>query len=783
MIKHIEEWYFKFIDHFIATKNKKDVDLYHQSILLSSAFLFSILFLFFFIILHIVLKNYTEAYILSENAVFFLILYPLYVRSGNNVLFGNLIVAGGFMSFLLIGWFYEGIFDSVIPWFTAVSITSFLLANTKSGYFWTSLAVVTIVLFFLLKMFGIQFSTPDNSINGLYRTGASFFGSSMYLILTIFSYEYLNTKKKKILDQHRLELERLSIVASETDNAIMILDKEGNFEWVNLAFTRKTGLSLEQLITEKGRNIIEANDYSEDIKTSLETVIKHKKSTSFTKEITNENGKHSYSQMTLTPIFDKNNELKNIISIRSDITELIEKENKILQQNEEITQQQEELQATLDEISKKNKLIEQHSKELEMLSIVASKTDNAVVIMDKDGNFEWINDAFTKETGLDLEQLIKKKGGNILEANHHSKKIKTSLDIVINQKQSTSFIKRIINTNGDTFHLQTTLTPILDNQGNLKKIVSIRTDISQLKEKEEQVNFQQQEIKRERDKVLLQKEELQEVYNLIDKSIDYATRIQQSILPETDILKKQFENGFIFFKPKDKVSGDFYWWAIAEEQTIITIADCTGHGVPGAFMSLLGISYLREIVQKEYITHPSVILRKLRKEIIKALKQKGEPGEQKDGMDMALVSIDNKTNILRYSGANNPLYIIKPITLNNDETINIIGKAIMTNDNLGLWEIKPNKMPIGIYERMDDFTTHEIQLQKGDQLYLFSDGFADQFGGPKNKKFKYKSFKRLLLNNADKEMNTQKEILETTLNNWQQDYEQVDDITVFGLLI
>jgi len=298
-----------------------------------------------------------------------------------------------------------------------------------------------------------------------------------------------------------------------------------------------------------------------------------------------------------------------------------------------------------------------------------------------------------------------------------------------------------------------------------------------LAEQKAQIIEANEELNQQNEEITDQKEKIEEIHHEISQSIDYATRLQGAILPEQKILTKYLSEHFVLFKPKDKVSGDFYWWAHIENHTIITAADSTGHGVPGAFMSMLGTSFLRDIVQKEYVTHTGVILRKLRKEIIKALKQTGEVGEQKDGMDMAIISIDHETNIVQFSGANNPLYIINP---NRKECPQ---EAIPFGEALGGAEIKPDKMPIAIYEKMDNFTTHEIQLEKGDQLYMFSDGYADQFGGPKGKKFKYKAFKRLLLENADKPMQEQKEILNTAFEDWKGDVEQIDDVVVVGIKI
>jgi len=256
-------------------------------------------------------------------------------------------------------------------------------------------------------------------------------------------------------------------------------------------------------------------------------------------------------------------------------------------------------------------------------------------------------------------------------------------------------------------------------------------------------------------------------------------------LPAGNILSKYFADYFVFFKPKDIVSGDFYWTTHIENQTIITVADCTGHGVPGAFMSMLGASFLREIVEKEYITHTGVILRKLRKEIIKALKQKGVSGEQKDGMDMAIISINHETNVVQFSGANNPLYIVKSGELKVKSEMADAVKEFEYDkiSTFKLYELRPDKMPIAIYERMENFTTHEIQLKKGDCLYMFSDGFADQFGGEKGKKFKYKPFKKLIIDNCELTMAEQKQILEQTFSKWTYGYEQVDDVAVMGIRI
>ena len=296
----------------------------------------------------------------------------------------------------------------------------------------------------------------------------------------------------------------------------------------------------------------------------------------------------------------------------------------------------------------------------------------------------------------------------------------------------------------------------------------------ELYQQNEEIAAQRDEIEAQRDTVTEQKELLEDIHKEISESIDYATRIQGAVLPEKDVLEKHLSEYFVLFKPKNKVSGDFYWWTHIENHTVITAADCTGHGVPGAFMSMLGASFLREIVELEYVTHTGVILRILRREIIKSLKQKGESSEPKDGMDMAIISIDHEKSTVQFSGANNPLYIITNRKLGNIEPL---------KDIENFYEIKADKMPIAIYDKMDRFKTHEFKVEKGDMLYMFSDGFLDQFGGPKEKKFKSKPFKRLLSEIRNNSMTEQKEILNKTFENWKGELEQVDDVVVIGIKI
>ncbi len=299
-----------------------------------------------------------------------------------------------------------------------------------------------------------------------------------------------------------------------------------------------------------------------------------------------------------------------------------------------------------------------------------------------------------------------------------------------------------------------------DNRILAKQKEEITDKNDELNQQNEEISAQRDEIEAQRDHVSRQKEQIEKTHSEISASIDYATRLQASILSNPDLLKAHFSDHFILFKPRDRVSGDFYWWTKIENQMIIAAADCTGHGVPGALMSMLGISLLSEIVNKERIIDVGPILNQLRKAVIESLNQAGDNEDQKDGLDISLINIDTGTWKCRYAGANSPLYLFR---------------------KKELVEFKPDQMPVSIYPLMDPFTTHEIQLEKGDQLYLFSDGYADQFGGKDRRKFKYKAFKQLLTDHSHHPMALQHQILTETIVNWQGNNEQIDDMVVIGL--
>ena len=335
----------------------------------------------------------------------------------------------------------------------------------------------------------------------------------------------------------------------------------------------------------------------------------------------------------------------------------------------------------------------------------------------------------------------------------------------------------------------------------LEEIVKERTaEVVRQKDDIEKKNsileVQKVEIERQKDVVTEQKDHIQHILTELKDSILYAERIQKAILPHGEYVEQILKDFFILFKPKDVVSGDFYFATKVNSYVIFAAADCTGHGVPGAFMSMMGVAFLNEIVNDETVQEAGQALDMLRENIIKSLQQTGKPGEQKDGMDISFCVLDEKTNILQWAGANNPMYIVKKqktdsrLIVKKSEETEIIEPA-MSEFDCDLFEIKPDKMPVAIYVKMDKFTNNVIHLEKGDSVYVFTDGFADQFGGEKGKKFMYKPFKRLILSMQDKPMPEQRVILDNAIEEWKAHtdpiindfFEQIDDICVVSVKV
>jgi serine phosphatase RsbU (regulator of sigma subunit) len=279
--------------------------------------------------------------------------------------------------------------------------------------------------------------------------------------------------------------------------------------------------------------------------------------------------------------------------------------------------------------------------------------------------------------------------------------------------------------------------------------------------------FKVESAEQEKEIFRLKNVELKAAMDEITESFRYAKRIQTAILPPDHLIQKAFPESFVLFKPKDIVSGDFYWMETSGNKIFIAAVDCTGHGVPGAMVSVVGHNCLNRTVREFRLSKPSEILNKLTELVEETFMHKeflqgNSEDEIKDGMDISICCIDIENKTMEWAGANNPLWFVR--------------------DN-EIKEIVADKQPVGKFDYRKPFTNHSITLQKGDIIYLFTDGYADQFGGPFGKKFKYKQLKDLLLSLSGEKMPAQKESLENAFNKWKGHLEQIDDVCIIGVRI
>lgn len=379
------------------------------------------------------------------------------------------------------------------------------------------------------------------------------------------------------------------------------------------------------------------------------------------------------------------------------------------------------------------------------------------------GNYKQAYESHKKYSYLKDSMFSKESSGQIAEMNikYDTDKKNREIELLKKEKEIQSLNQEIENArstfirnsliSGCIFILL--IVAILFNRNKVKQKAN-----NILAEKNKNIEEQKEEIELKNGELALKNKE-------ITSSIVYAKNIQNAILPPDNKVQKLLPDSFVLYKPKDIVSGDFYWLEEWGNRVLVAAADCTGHGVPGAFMSIVGNNLLQQAISVYGLSKPFLILNNLNKNISKMLNQSAETIiSVKDGMDIALLSIDKTNKQLEFAGAFNPLWIIR---------------------NKQLIEIKADKHPVGafIYEELKQFTPQYFETKPGDILYIFTDGYADQFGGPKGKKYKYKSLQELLISINELPMSKQKEILNSTIEEWKGNLEQVDDILIIGIRI
>ncbi len=596
------------------------------------------------------------------------------------------------------------------------------------------------------------------------------FGFVYLLYLSKKRYKQLKEQKKLVQSQHSiiekqyLMYQRLFIAAQFTKNNIFIVDTDGKLLWMNESF-KKTYKKLLQ----NGRNQeinLKENKQCMHISSAIDECIEKKATIEYMNKIETENGTR-WLQTTLSPLIDKD-KVKEIIGVESDVTKHIEAEEKIKQQKQELekknklleiynkelleqklilAQKNEELRQQQEELRANTEILTLTIKRLKQLSVIVSETDNITYSLDPEGNITWANKAFYRKTGYKLDEFIAKYGKNIKQFSQYDN-IEEEFNKCLYTKTTVSFTTPFITKNGHKIWLHSTLTPVLNEQNKVEQIVVIDTDITKLKETEEKLAKQNHEIR---------------------SSIEYASRIQKATLPMPIFMQAVFGNNyFIFNQPRDIVSGDFYWIARKEGKVILAVADATGHGIPGAFMSVLGTMALHMTMAKTRHLVANEFMEMLKDMIIRLLHQRGKSNETRDSIDMALCIFDFKEHVMEFSGAYIPAYIVDRKDENNPQIIHL----------------KADKKTIGFDDKATSFTMQTVKLHDKMSLYITTDGFIDQFGGEGGaKKFKRKRFLQMIESISSLPIDAQYKEVVKTFASWKGDNIQVDDVLVFGLNI
>ncbi|MFH2096162.1 MAG: tetratricopeptide repeat protein, partial [Bacteroidota bacterium] len=403
-----------------------------------------------------------------------------------------------------------------------------------------------------------------------------------------------------------------------------------------------------------------------------------------------------------------------------------------------------------EEISTQRDRLREINRELQELSVVASHTDNSVLVADSNGNIEWINEGFTRLFGFTKEELIESYGKNISSSSKNPK-IRELIKECIDNKKTVIYQSDNFSKSGKTIWTQTTLTPVISSEGKVIKLVAIDSDISKLKEAEI---------------LIMQKsEELEKRNIMVMDSIRYAKKIQSAIFPSVERFSKFFPGSFLFFSPRDIVSGDFYWLSCVEHKHLVAVADCTGHGVPGAFMSMIGNTLLNEIVNERKITDPEKILHQMNHGIRAALhNQAGISDAQNDGMDITVCSFDLKTGNIEIAMANHQACIVSN------------GKARIIEGDIypvgGMFTDNPEHVK---------YPGFKIELHPGDVLFLYTDGYKDQLGETTNKKYGPERFYNLLSEVSAIDSGKQEKRLQEEFIAWKGSRKQTDDVLVTGI--
>ncbi len=440
--------------------------------------------------------------------------------------------------------------------------------------------------------------------------------------------------------------------------------------------------------------------------------------------------------------------------------ELQEKKNELEASSRKLMEQQEELRQQAEVLSKQNQ-------ELEKLSLVAKQTDNSIFLTDTEGRIMWLNEAFTRHSGYNIDDYLSANGQSILKASSNPD-IKNLMERIKETREPVTYTTKTRHKEGRELWIQTTLSPGFDKDGNISQFIAVCSDITDLKHAQEKIAVQNKEI---------------------NDSLEYARKIQDAIQAPKQFVDYVLGEYFVINQPKNIVSGDFHWISYKDNKTLFALGDCTGHGIPGGFMSMIEQVMLSSVLQDiegEYTS--AMILNKLRDRNIKLLHQRGRSIDSQDGMDASLFVFDREKMMLNYAAGYSIAYILrfgKPddatrqvAEYNNCSIIEQEGKDAY------LIRLRPNRFPVGGHPKDHiPFSDLFFCVSDGDIVYTSSDGFVDQFGGPNSKKFSTVNFERKILDVCHLPMEQQQEYFNKTFNSWKGANEQTDDVHIFATVL
>jgi PAS domain S-box-containing protein len=625
--------------------------------------------------------------------------------------------------------------------------------------------------------------------------------------------EELRTNQAKLDDQIRVTekiKKELAARVSVLDTTAIVTESDlfGNITYANPKFCEVSQFSLQECMG-KPHNIVRHPDNSKQLFKEMWDTIQGGRIFRGTLPNRAKDGSTYWVEANIAPVFDENGTIFKYIGVRFDVTQRILREqneqhlNMALQtQEEELRQNIEELHANQAQLDAQVRITEQIKNEL---AARISVLNNSALLTESDmyGNITYVNEKFCQISKYSEQECLGKPHSLVRHPDTPKDVFKRMWETIKAGKIFQATYANLAK-DGSTYWVEANIAPIFDENGKIYKYIGIRFDVTQrvlhqqeVQQMNESLQVQANKIEELLEDTLLRAEELQSKTEQLDQinetleqkvairttelqeqteqllfkneqiegSIRYAKRLQSALLPSLQELQNELPNSFLFRLPQHIVSGDFFWVETIGEETILILADCTGHGVPGAFMTILGNTLLNEIILQQNITKPNLILEELDKKLSATLKYQASKYQVADGMDAVVVVINQNQQKISFSGAKNPLYCV-------------CGEEFH--------QFKGAKFPIGgsnEYYVDKNFVTEEIILKSPMMLYLATDGYQDQMGGEKSTKFMTKHFKTLLQTLYTHPIEEQQKILQTTFENWKKENKQTDDVTVIGIKI